>query len=227
MKRQSLAFTGAMLVLVMGCIQLPDHFEARISIEIRHIIEEQAGEFLDYVEGKSEVLPGMEEEGPDDTSWLRDTADFFSPIRVAYAAELKSTSPLVSQIADKMKVRHQDVGALKKTGAVGENNRGLLELAKPDLLSGDDKKNEAQRLVAAENGDRKALYKEIARLNRDQDLDVATVERVYASKRLERAKAGDLFQLPPAGEDFNKVKNSPLGKKLGTECTPGAWVTTK
>lgn len=226
MKRIPLAFTTAVLLFIMGCVVIPDTFEARIYIDIRHV-EEQAEGLLNYVEGKSDVLPGLGAEATDDTSWLRRTLDFVSPIRIAHAAELKDTSPLVSQIANKMKSRYQDVVALKKTGAAGESKRGLVELVKPELLADDDTKNAAQQLIAAENADRKALYKEVARLNRDQDLDVSTVERVYARKRLERAASGDLFQLPGAGKDFDTFKSSPQGRKLGAACVPDSWVTIK
>ena len=102
-----------------------------------------------------------------------------------------------------MKARFGDVEAAKKTGAVGENNRGFLEMIKPDAIADAEQRNNVQRVVAAENEDRKALYQEVARLNSDQNLTVGTVERIYAQKRLERAKSGEVFQLPPAGADFD------------------------
>jgi uncharacterized protein YdbL (DUF1318 family) len=223
MKRIPGAIKVAFLVVLVGCVVIPDTFDVSISIDIRHI-EEQANDLLNYVEGKTDVSPATD--GPQ-SSRIRKVLDFFSPMRVAYAAQLKDSSPLVNQIATKMRKRNLELDTVKKTGAVGENSRGLVELVKPETLGGSDEKNAAQRLIAAENEDRKALYQEVARINSDQNLKVGTVERIYAQKRLERAKRGELFQLPPAGDDFDAFKKSTAGKKLGSACAPGAWVTIR
>ncbi len=92
-------------------------------------------------------------------------------------------------------------------------------------LGDNEKRNEAQKLLAEENKDRKALYNEIARLNADTGVTVSAVEGIYALERLRRAKAGEVFQLPAAGADFDSVKASDLGARLGDKCVPGAWVT--
>ena len=77
------------------------------------------------------------------------------------------------------------------------------------------------QLVKDENEDRKALYKELAR---SKKLEIGTVEKVGARDQLKRAKEGEWVQLPPAGEDFEKLKASTLGKALGDKCVPGDWV---
>lgn len=220
MKNVVRIMTIAVFGLAVGCVVIPSTFDANITVTIRHI-EDQAGGILGYVAGEEDSLPGEEEK----TSFLRKAWNFVSPIQTAYAAETKRTSPRVKQIANKMKERYPEVVAIKKFGAVGETNRGLLELVKADAFPDADKKNEVQRVIAAENGDRKALYKEITRLNDDQNMTVAQVEQVYAKERLGRAKSGELVQMPKAGGTFDAVKTSPLGRKLGGKCVPGAWVT--
>ncbi|MCH8204486.1 MAG: DUF1318 domain-containing protein [Candidatus Hydrogenedentes bacterium] len=226
MRRVSNGVTLLAVVLIVGCIVIPNTFDANITITIRHV-EEQAGQILDYVEGKSDTLPGLEGTETESTSFLHRTLQYWSPIQVAYAAELKDTSPRVTQIAKKMKGRFPEVAAIKATGAVGETNRGLLQLQRPGLISDAEETNRVQRIIAAENEDRKALYKEIARLNGDLNLDVGKVERIYALQRLERAKSGEYYQLLAPGADFNKFKTSPRGQRLGAACVPGAWVTIK
>jgi uncharacterized protein YdbL (DUF1318 family) len=218
------SFTMLGLFILVGCVVIPDTFDANINITIRHI-EEQAEEVLDYVAGESEELPGISAAPKTDVHWFKNALRFLSPIQTAHAQTVKTTSPRVKQVADKMRQRNAEVTAIKKTGAVGENNRGLLELHKPDAISDAAEKNRIQRVMAAENEDRKALYKEIVNINTDQDLNVSTVEQIYAQKRLERAKTGDLFQLPPAGDNFNAFRGSPTGRKLGSKCKPNAWVT--
>lgn len=226
MKRFSNLATVIAVLVIVGCINIPDTFVANINVTIRHI-EEQADQILDYVEGKTDTLPGLDEAGVEPTSFLQRTLQFWSPIQVAYAQELKDSSPRVSQIAKVMKGRYPEVAAIKSTGAVGENNRGLLQLERPERISDPEEVNRMQRVIAAENKDRKALYLEVARLNRDQDLDVGRVEKVYAIGRLMRAKKGEYIQLPAVGADFDTFKASSMGRRLGAKCIPGAWVIIK
>jgi uncharacterized protein YdbL (DUF1318 family) len=219
------AFFVACLVVGLGCVQIPDKFEAHIVVEIRHQIENQAEQVLDYVEGRTDRLPDIEPVESNATSWVNDILHALNPVHTAYAQALNEDSPRVKQIAESMRARHAELEKLKQAAAVGETNRGYVELRPSDALADEEAKNAAQRLIAAENNDRKALYQEVARLNKDADVTIALVERAYAQKRLDRAKVGELFQLPPAGEDLEKFKTSSIGKKLGASLKPDAWVT--
>ena len=227
MKKCVVALGATMVLVAVGCVITTRHtIDAHIVVDIRHI-QQQADDVLDFIEGKSETLPGLEGPAQDDTSWTDRVLDALTPIRVAYAEELKAASPLIGQIAKKLKERHPAIQKLKADELLGEDNRGYVALRNDEKFTDPKKKNAAQKLVAAENADRKALYKDIARLNKDKKVTLSTVERVYAQKRLERAKPGDLFQLPRKGEEFDKFKASALGKKLGEACQPGAWVKIK
>lgn len=222
MKRVSRTAVAATIALLAGCVVIPDTFDANINVTIRHI-QEQADDILNYVEGKTEALPEIAPAPEQNSSLLERALDTLDPVSTAYA-QVKEDSARVKQIAESMRKRNAEVEAAKKTGAVGENNRGFVELVKADAIADADQKNTVQRTIAAENDDRKALYQEIARLNSDQNMTVSTVERVYAQKRLERGKSGELFQLPPAGADYDAYMASPAGKKLGAG-TAGTWVT--
>ncbi|HOQ91239.1 MAG TPA: DUF1318 domain-containing protein, partial [Candidatus Hydrogenedentes bacterium] len=140
--------------------------------------------------------------------------------------DLKNTSsPLVADLARRMRERHPQIEPYRRSGCFGENNRGYLELRECDGLKDPDARNAAQKLLAEENKDRKALYNEIARLNADQGVTVSTVESIYAAQRLKRGQAGEVFQLPEAGNWFDEVAQSSVGQRLGAQCRPGAWVT--
>ncbi len=224
MKRVSRTAIAAAIALLAGCVVIPDTFDANINVTIRHI-QEQADKVLDFVEGKSDTLPEITApaESEKKSSIIDSVWNALDPVPTAYAAEVKEDSARVTQIAASMKARYAEVESAKKTGAVGENNRGFLELVKADAIADANQKNAVQKTIAAENDDRKALYQEIARLNSDQNMTVSAVERVYAQKRLERAKSGEMFQLPPAGADFDAFAASAVGKKVGEAA--GAWVT--
>jgi uncharacterized protein YdbL (DUF1318 family) len=222
MKKVLIAAVIAGFILVMGCVRIPSKFEAHITIDIRQHIEQQAAGTLDFIEGKSNALPGQEPP-PKKTSWL----DVLAPMPVAYAADLNMTSPEIARIAEQLRNRNDQIQALKSKGRVGENNRGYVDLRDTGKTGDPKERNEVQRVVAAENKDRKDLYQEVARNNKDKNVSVAEVERVYAAQRLKRAKPGEIVQLPLKGADFDEFKATPQGQGLGTECVPNAWVTLK
>lgn len=241
MKKVLFAGALAMLMVALGCvIRTESKIDAHITLDIRHI-SAQAENVLDFVEGKTDALPGVEPSAPakdgkgkekaanpGPTSWAVRAIDAFNPIQVAYADALKvTTSPLVLEIAGKMRQRNAEVAGLKQAGCLGESNRGYVELRDCDETKDAAKRNAAQKLLSDENKDRKALYNEIARLNSDQGVTVSAVESIYAMERLRRAGAGEAVQLPPAGADFDAVKQSTLGQKLGAKCVAGAWVTVQ
>lgn len=228
MRRILMACAVAALVIVLGCVNIPKTFDAHITVDIRHHIEEQAGSVLSFIEGETPAIEPTATTEPESHSWLQRTWEAISPIKTAYAAtEMKSDSPEIRAVAQSMRERNSAVQAIKKSQGVGENNRGYLELRQQDTISDPEKLNEAQRLVAAENKDRKTLYQEVARLNKETNVSVAMVERIYAQERLKRAAAGEVVQLPPRGGDFDSFAASPAGKKLGAECQPEAWVVLK
>lgn len=228
MKKLVVTSLAVAFVVVLGCVRIPAKFEAHITVDIRQQVQERAANTLDFIEGKTPALPSEEKPGkPKKSSWLQKARDVLSPMHVAYAAGFGGTSPEKTQIVEQLRNRSGDIQALKNKGIVGENNRGYLEVRDPDKKMTPNERNEAQRLVAAENKDRKALYQEDARLEKERNVSVSFVERTYAMERLKRARPGDVFQLPPAGEDLEAFKASEQGRKLGAECAPEAWVTIK
>jgi len=228
MKRYLYGLTTMGIVLVVGCVNIPNKFEAHITVDIRHHIEQQAGSTLDYIEGKTESLPehAANKAGEGKTSWLEKARAVLSPIQPVYAAELKDSSPEITRIATELRKRFDQIAVLKQNGCTGESNRGYVELRNLDKLRSADERNAAQRLIAAENADRKALYQEVARLNADQKVSVSMVESIYAVERLKRARPGELFQLPE-GTVFDRFKETDVAKRLGSEAVAGTWVTIK
>ncbi len=217
----ALLIVTALTVLGCSVIRTEHKIEAHITLDIR--IEQQVDDIFDFVEGDTDVLPAIK--GAEPASSLLDTLNWLDPFPVAHAAEnMNSTSALITEIARRLRDRHTKIVAAKTQGCFGENNRGYLELRDCEALKDGDFKNQVQKLLAEENKDRKALYNELARLNRESGATVSTMETVAAMNKLKRAARGEWVQLPVAGKDFDRVKASSLGKKLGTKCQPGAWV---
>ena len=226
MKKIAGALLATMFLVTFGCVITTRHtIDAHITVDIRHI-EEQAEDVLDYIEGQTDALPGIEAAAPEQ-SRLERAWETVAPITPVHAQELKTSSPLIRQIANSLRKRNPKICGLKHKGILGEDNRGYVALQSPDAFEDPEERNKVQRLIAEDNDDRKALYKELARINKDAKVSVTTIERIYANQHLKRAEPGQFVQLPPKGEHFDELKASPIGKKLADECVPGAWVKIK
>ena len=224
MTRKLFCLQAAALLALAGCVIRTEHkIDAHITLDIRHV-QEQAGDVLNYIEGKSDELPGLEQKA-ESTSWLWKSLEFLDPFETVQAAEMKSDSARVKEIATELRKNNDAIAKLKKDACLGETNRGYVELKDCDAMKDADAKNKAQTLLAEENKGRKALYAEIARLNKEEGLSVTAVEQIYAVERLKRGVSGEQYQLPSAGKLFDDIKASKVGTALGADCKPDAWVT--
>jgi uncharacterized protein YdbL (DUF1318 family) len=232
MRQITVACLTAAAVVAAGCVIRTQHtIDAHVTVDIRQV-DAQAEDIVSYVTGETDALSPeasrpAPETAPGPTGSLWRALDSLAPLQVAYAAELKESSPKVKELADKLRARNAEIQAYKARACLGENNRGYVELLPCDEFKDAAKKNEAQRIVAAENQDRKALYREIADLNKDQNVTLSVVERIFAAKWRAQARAGERVQLPPKGPEFDEFLKTPLAKKLGDEAKPDAWVTVK
>jgi uncharacterized protein YdbL (DUF1318 family) len=99
--------------------------------------------------------------------------------------DIKTMTPEVQKALEGRKSRYSDLKALKASGAVGENNKGYVE-----VLNGDAG---AQQLVQAENADREAIYKTIAQQN-DLGDALNVIEETFAKVQRDKASAGEMIQ---------------------------------
>lgn len=191
---------GLLLALTfsLGCVtQEGQGIISNAAPNLRYI-EEQAVMVLDFVEGSRDALSGQPE----------------------------ALSPQLMEIAGRMRLHHPEIAVLKQQSCLGETSQGLVELRECDAIQDSEAQNTTQKVIAEENKDRKALYNEIVRLNRDlSDITVATVQYVYFLARLNRGHGGESFEMPEPGPAFDGIKGSAAGKRLGDQCRPSAWVT--
>ncbi|HOC67655.1 MAG: hypothetical protein BWX80_01260 [Candidatus Hydrogenedentes bacterium ADurb.Bin101] len=215
----------AACIVSLGCVINKEHQTIPpLAQDLRHIAK-QARQVLDYVEGKTDTLPGMAE-APQPVSRLNHFLNTIAPVQCAWAETRDAVfSPPMIEAVVRMRERNETVSALKRAGCLGESSRGLVELRECDTTRDAEEMNASQKTVAEENKDRTLLYNEIARLNKDlPEVNVAKIQSIYAMERLRRSHPGEAFQLP-SGTDFDTIKATSLGRKLGGECISGAWVT--
>ena len=140
-------------------------------------------------------------------SWLRTAADvaagtalrLLAPAPVyAQTEEVAApeiTNPAIRRIIQSRAARVRELGGHKASGAVGENNRALVEVRRLDAL-GLQERAAVQKLVRAENADRERMFKEIAAATGTDLSQLPQIRTTYAATLRQKARAGDWIQMP-------------------------------
>jgi uncharacterized protein YdbL (DUF1318 family) len=91
-----------------------------------------------------------------------------------------------------------DIDEFKREGAVGENNRGYLELRPLERLEKDAAyKKLVEQLLAEENHDRQIIMQRIIAINPEvQTADPAEIESAFAKLNRDNARPGEWLQTP-------------------------------
>jgi uncharacterized protein YdbL (DUF1318 family) len=204
-RRGKLMVPGLLVVLLCACVTINVYFpEAEIE-DLSEKIEEEVARQAAQEEGK-ETAPeeGRESESDADgteqggfpSAGLLDGLLGVSP---AYAAEVEDpgiSNPAIQKIIDSRAKRVDRLDRFKDMGVIGEGRDGLVATRDLSKLEDLRERAEVQKLVRAENEDRNALYREIAKA---KDLDPSQVPQVaetYAATLRERAEKGHWIQLP-------------------------------
>ena len=96
--------------------------------------------------------------------------------------------PKSSRLTASMKARHRDLSAYYEVGAAGLSRDGLISVRDAKLVPLNER-NRLKQLVAAENADRNALYKEIAIANGHPEWE-RDIRNTFASRWIQKARAG-------------------------------------
>lgn len=107
---------------------------------------------------------------------------------VVAQADLDIDSPAIRALTLSMKQRHDQLEPHYRTGAIGLAADGSLVLRDATQVPLAQRAG-ANALVAAENADRAALYREIARANGHPEWE-AQIRATFAQRFIERAPAG-------------------------------------
>ena len=99
--------------------------------------------------------------------------------------DIKEMTPEVKAALENRRGRFDRLKELKAKGAVGENNRGYVEV----LSDASD----AKSLVESENQDRSIIYKTIEAQNNLAGA-LETIEKVFAQVQRDKASPGDKIQ---------------------------------
>lgn len=118
--------------------------------------------------------------------------DWLVPAAFAQQADLNISTPAIKKLEAAMKARHDQLAPFYGSGAVGLTADGLVAVRDPKLI---DLKSRTlvNQVVAEENRDRSALYREIALANGHPEWE-GEIRRTFARQWIERAQSGWYYQ---------------------------------
>lgn len=115
-----------------------------------------------------------------------------SSLYVLAAPDLDVNTPAISAIKNSMQTRHTQLAPHYASGAIGLTGNGLIAVRDATALPLRDRQS-INSVVAAENADRNALYKEIANGNGHPEWE-GQIRSTFASRWVDKAQAGWYFQ---------------------------------
>lgn len=111
----------------------------------------------------------------------------------AFAApDLEVNTPAILAIKNSMQARHAQLAPHYASGAIGLTGNGLIAVRDATALPLKDRQS-INGVVAAENNDRNALYKEIANGNGHPEWE-GQVRSIFATRWVDKAQSGWYFQ---------------------------------
>lgn len=109
-------------------------------------------------------------------------------------ADLEIDTPAISALKDSMQKRHAQLAPHYASGAVGLTRDGLVALRDANAVPL-PQRAAVTALVRAENEDRLALYREIARANGHPEWE-NDIRATFAQRWIDRAQPGWWYQRP-------------------------------
>lgn len=114
------------------------------------------------------------------------------PVLAFAAADLEINTPAISSLKGSMQARHAQLAGHYASGAVGLTRDGLVAVKDANAVPLKDRQA-VNSLVAAENNDRNALYREIATANGHPEWE-SEVRSTFAQRWVQKAQGGWWYQ---------------------------------
>ena len=157
-------------LLLSACVTINIYFPAAAAEQAARVI---VRDVLKNSGQAPQQAPKAPEKGPDHSyldrphpAWLLAgrLLERLVPVAGAAGADIDIDTPAIARLRKSMQQRQRQLAPWYRAGAVGFNESGLVQIRslKQVPLS---QRNRLKKLVADENRDRNALYREIARAN--------------------------------------------------------------
>ena len=188
MKAMSMRWLGVvgLTMLLASCVTINVYFPAAAAEKAADtIIEEMWGD-----DPQSNDSSAIEPESGLSYTILVAVVEFFFPAAHAQA-DLDISTPEISRLTASMKARHKDLSGYYQVGAAGLSRDGLISVRDAKLVPLNER-NRLKQLVASENADRNALYKEIAAANGHPEWE-RDIRNTFASRWIQKARPGSWY----------------------------------
>jgi len=183
MKRFNLLLVSSVFIFVTACVTINVYFPAAEA-------EDAAAKIVNKIIGEDNVEQTPINDNPQ--SFHFNPLSFF--ISSAYAeVNINISSPAIVEITNRMKARYDNnLKTYLDNGVIGFTNQGFIEILNAKSLGLKDRQK-IKKLVADENRDRKALYRELAVANGHPDWEQA-IQNVFVKTWKDKAHTGWKYQ---------------------------------
>lgn len=188
-KLKTLLFLSA-LVVMASCVTINVYFP---SAEAERAAEKFVGEVLGERNDEGFLFNPLDP--PDEIIYLAATSvlDFFIPSAQAQQPDFKINTPQINTIKSRMAARQkQQLNAWFDSGAIGFTDDGLVTVRDRSAVSLSERRN-LESVVADENRDRKAVYREIAVANGHPDWE-QQIQQTWSEEWIRNARPGWYYQ---------------------------------
>jgi uncharacterized protein YdbL (DUF1318 family) len=184
-----------------ACVTIQVYFPAariqNLSEQIEAEVERKAGESLEVTPAPEATPPAVTPPPPRAHLGLVETLLGF---QVLHAAEdvpaPEVSSPAIRAIIDSRAARVAELNRYKSQGLVGEGNDALLKARGLESVTDLALRAAVQRLIDAENKDRRLLFEEIATAEGVDRAQIPRIQTTYAQTLRRHARPGDWVQSP-------------------------------
>jgi uncharacterized protein YdbL (DUF1318 family) len=183
------SISGA-VVLLAACVTINVYFPAAAA-------EKAAEKFVDDVLGESPTQGHLDRarDMPDSIALIaaRGLVDFLVPSAEAQQPEIEINTPQINTIKARMAQRQREhLNAFFDAGAIGFSNNGLVTIRDRAAVSLADRRK-LESVVADENRDRSAVYREIAVANGHPEWE-KEIQEIFARQWISNARPGWYYQ---------------------------------
>ena len=203
MRHPRAVLAAAALVVATGCVTVQVYFPAariqNLSEQIEAEVQRKAGTMTPEATAPAAAPASSEatppEEKPRAELGILETLLGF---RVAHAADdvpaPDVSSPAIRALIDSRAARVAELNRYKTDGLVGENNQALVEARGLQDVTDLALRAAVQRLIEAENKDRRLLFEEIAAAEGVDRSQIPRIQQTYAQTLRGHARPGDWIQ---------------------------------
>lgn len=173
------------LVLLASCVTINIYFPAAAAERAAdRIIDEVWGE---QPGGSTAPQQPAGEEAESSRGPVHALLEVLVPAARAQQADLNVSTPAIERITASMKARHAKLAPYYESGAIGLTSEGLVAIRDPTVVPLNERRM-LNQLVADENRDRSALYREIAQANGRPEWE-DEIRETFARRWVENAPA--------------------------------------